>query len=528
MTNSIGEIEDAGVLLVIGSNTTETHPVIGYRMKMAKKKGAALIVVDPRQVDLAEHADLFLQLRPGTNEALLNGLIHVIIEEGLADEDFIRERTVGYAEMAAAVKKYTPGYVEEITGVAAEDIRRAARLYAQVESAAIFYTMGITQHSSGTNNVLAVANLAMVSGNVGKRSAGVNPLRGQNNVQGACDMGALPNVVTGYQRLDNRDTQSKFKKDWGVKLPVDPGLTVTEIIDGILDGGIKVLYVMGENPALSDANLSHVMEALAKVDFLVVQDIFLTETAALADVVLPAAAFAEKWGTFTNTERRVQLVRQAVNPPGEARADWVILHELASRLGLKWNYGGPEEIFQEITRLTPSYAGISYKRLEEEGGLQWPCPEAGHPGTPYLHVKQFSSGKGYFTPVEYQPPAEEPDAEYPLLLTTGRNLFHYHTGTMTRRSSAIGPFKPEEMAQISKEDAKKLGVGDGDLVKISSRRGEVKVKVQVTEIVPPGVVFMTFHFHEAAVNLLTNNKVDPVAKIPEYKVCAVKLEKAVP
>lgn len=516
------------MLLVIGSNTTETHPVIGYRMKMAKKKGAALIVVDPRQVDLAEHADLFLQLRPGTNEALLNGLIHVIIEEGLADEDFIRERTVGYAEMAAAVKKYTPGYVEEITGVAAEDIRRAARLYAQVESAAIFYTMGITQHSSGTNNVLAVANLAMVSGNVGKRSAGVNPLRGQNNVQGACDMGALPNVVTGYQRLDNRDTQSKFKKDWGVKLPVDPGLTVTEIIDGILDGGIKVLYVMGENPALSDANLSHVMEALAKVDFLVVQDIFLTETAALADVVLPAAAFAEKWGTFTNTERRVQLVRQAVNPPGEARADWVILHELASRLGLKWNYGGPEEIFQEITRLTPSYAGISYKRLEEEGGLQWPCPEAGHPGTPYLHVKQFSSGKGYFTPVEYQPPAEEPDAEYPLLLTTGRNLFHYHTGTMTRRSSAIGLFKPEEMAQISKEDAKKLGVGDGDLVKISSRRGEVKVKVQVTEIVPPGVVFMTFHFHEAAVNLLTNNKVDPVAKIPEYKVCAVKLEKAVP
>ncbi len=528
MTNSIGEIEEAGTLLVIGSNTTETHPVIGYRMKMAQRKGASLIVVDPRRIDLAEHADLFLQLRPGTNEALLNGLIHVIIEEGLVDEEFVRERTEGYAEMEAAVKKYTPEYVEGITGVAADDIRQAARLYAQAENAAIFYTMGITQHSSGTNNVLAIANLAMVTGNVGKRSAGVNPLRGQNNVQGACDMGALPNVFTGYQPVDNRDAQSKFKKDWGVKLPTVPGLTVTEIIDGILDGKIKVLYVMGENPALSDANLNHVLEALDKVDFLVVQDIFLTETAARADVVLPAAAFAEKKGTFTNTERRVQLVRQAVNPPGDAWADWVILQELASRIGLKWNYRGPEEIFREIARLTPSYAGISYERLEKEGGLQWPCPDAGHPGTPYLHANQFSRGKGRFTPVEYQPPAEEPDEEYPLLLTTGRSLFHYHTGTMTRRSGAIDSFKPEELAQISREDAQKFGIGDGDLVKVTSRRGDVKVRVQVTEIVPPGVVFMTFHFHEAAVNRLTSNKVDPIAKIPEYKVCAVKLEKVAP
>lgn len=509
----------------MGSNTTETHPVLGYRMKMAKKKGASLIVADPRKIELADHADVFLQLRPGTNEALINGIINVIIEERLSDDQFIAERTEGYEEMAAAVKKYTPEYVEGITGVAAGDIRKAARLYAGAESAGIYYTMGITQHTNGTNTVMAIANLAMVTGNMGKPSSGINPLRGQNNVQGACDMGGLPVVFTGYQRVDNEAALSKFEKAWGVKLNSRPGLTVTEIMDGILNGEIKALYVMGENPALSDANIHHVMEALEKVEFLVVQDIFLTETAAKADVVLPAAAFAEKVGTFSNTERRVQMVRKAVNAPGEAKADWLILQELANKLGMEWHYEGPDHIFQEIAQLTPAYAGISYQRLEQEGGLQWPCPSADHPGTLYLHEGQFSRGKGLFTPVEYLPPAEETDQEYPLVLTTGRNLYHYHTGSMTRQSKPLNAFKPEEFAQISREDADRLGIKNGDLVKVSSRRGEVEVKADVTEVVPTGVIFMTFHYHEVPVNVLTNNQVDPIAKIPELKVCAVKLEK---
>ena len=525
MTNSISEIEDAKALFVIGSNTTETHPVIGYRIKMAKNKGASLIVADPRRIDLVDYADVFLQLRPGTNEALLNGIIHVIIKEGLADKKFIREKTEGYAQMSLAIQKYTPEYVEGITGVSAAKIRHAARLYAGAESAAILYTMGLTQHIKGTNSVLAVANLAMVSGNIGKPHSGVNPLRGQNNVQGACDMGALPNVLTGYQRVEDRGVLSKFRRAWGTKLNSKPGLTVTEIIDGILQGEIKTLYVMGENPALSDANLHHVLEALEKIDFLVVQDIFLTETAFYADVVLPAAAFAEKQGTFTNTERRVQMVRQAVTPPGKAKPDWFILQELAAKLNLNWSFDTPEKIFREIASVTPDYAGITYERLEKEGGLQWPCPTEKHPGTSYLHKGKFSRGKGLFTPVEYRPSAEEPDEQYPLILTTGRTLFHYHTGTMTRRSDSIDVHKPEEMVQISIDDAARLGINEGDMVGVTSRRGHVTARATVTEQVPAGVVFMTFHFHEAAANLLTINEVDPVAKIPEFKVCAVKVEK---
>ncbi len=525
MTNSISEIENAKALLVIGSNTTETHPVLAYRMRMAKKKGASLIVADPRKIELAEEADVFMQLRPGTNTALLNGMINVIIEEGLADEQFIRERTEGYEEMASVVKKYTPDYVEGITGVAAADIRKAARLYARAENAGIYYTMGITQHTDGTNAVSAIANLAMVTGNLGKPSSGVNPLRGQNNVQGACDMGALPGVFTGYQGVDNEAARAKFEEAWGVKLNPVPGLTTTEMFDSILEGKIKVLYVMGENPLLSDANINHVEEALEKLDFLVVQDIFLTETAAKADVVLPAAAFAEKSGTFTNTERRVQMVRQAIDPPGAAKADWVIITDLANKLGLGWQYAGPADIFQEIAQLTPSYAGISYERLEQEGGLQWPCPSADHAGTPYLHKDTFSRGKGLFKPIEYQPPAEEPDQEYPLVLTTGRNRYHYHTGSMTRQSKPLSTYRPEELAQVNKTDAERLGIKDGDLIRVSSRRGQVEVKAAVTEAVPPGVMFMTFHFHESPVNVLTNNKLDPISKTPELKVCAVKLEK---
>ncbi len=517
----------ADTFFIIGSNTTETHPVIGYRIRKAIKEGASLIVADPRRIELAEHADVFLQLRPGTNEALLNGMLNVVINEGLYDRDFIRERTEGFDEVAAAIQKYTPEYVAQITGVPAEAIRKAARLYAGAKNAAILYTMGVTQHTSGTSTVFAIANLAMATGNVGKPYAGVNPLRGQNNVQGACDMGGLPTVFTGYQPVASPEIRKKFEEAWGVTLNPDPGLTITEMMNAALDGRVKMLYVMGENPALTEANLQHTREALEKVDFLVVQDIFLTETAAMADVVLPAAAFAEKDGTFVNTERRVQLIRKAVPAPGSARSDWQILQELAQKIGLNWQYGGTAEIFAEMASLTPSYAGISHERLEREGGLQWPCPSPDHPGTPYLHSQNFTRGKGLFNVVEYTPAAEQTDPEYPLVLTTGRNLYHYHTGTMTHRSKGIEAQSPEELAQVSFEDAARLGIRDGDVVKLCSRRGELETRVRVTDMVPPGVVFMTFHHASAPVNILTNDQVDPVAKIPELKVCAVKMEKVV-
>lgn len=525
MTNSVGEFEKAKAFFIIGSNTTETHPVISYRVHMARQNGAALIVADPRRIELAEKADVFLQLKPGTNEALVNGIINVILEEGLEAKDFIDQRTSGFEEMASAVKKYTPEYVEEITGVPAEDIRKAARLFGEAESAAILYTMGVTQHTKGTNSVLAIANLAMVTGNLGRPFAGVNPLRGQNNVQGACDMGALPVVYTAYQKVGDQNVQAKFEEAWGTKLNPNPGLTVTEIVEGALEGSVRFLYIMGENPVLTDANIKHVQEALEKIDFLVVQDIFLTETAEYADVVLPAASFAEKEGTFVNTERRVQRVRKAVQPPGEAKPDWVIIRDLAQKVGLNWDYSSAEEIFSEIARVSPSYAGISYERLEKEGGLQWPCPNPEHPGTPYLHKDQFVKGIGTFTPVEFEPPAEQTDSDYPLILTTGRNLYHYHSSSMTRRSRGIAAFKPEELIQLNEQDAAKLGIEDGERIRVSSKRGEVEARADVTDMVPPGVVFMTFHYKEAAVNLLTSDAVDPVAKIPELKVSAVKVEK---
>lgn len=523
MTNSIGEIEDADTMLVIGANPPEAHPVIGYRIKMAKKKGATLIVADPRRTELADYADIHLRLHPGTNEALLNGMMNVIIAEGLADEQFIRERTEGFAEMKAVVEKYSPEYAAEITGVPAEDIRKAARLFAGAERASIFYTLGITNHTTGTDSVLSVANLALLTGNLGKYSSGVNPLRGQNNVQGACDMGALPNVFSGYQRVDDRGARTKFERAWGARLNPRPGLTITDIFKAILDGEVKFLYVMGENPALTEANLHHVREALESAEFLVVQDLFLTETAVYADVVLPAAAFAEKEGTFTNTERRVQLLRQAVTPPGEAKSDWLILCELARKLGLGWDYAASADIFEEMAGLTPSYAGISHRRLDDEGGLQWPCPDADHPGTLFLHQDKFVRGKGCFTPVEHQPPAEEPDEEYPFLLTTGRILYHYNT--MTRYAGDIESFRPEERAQINPEDAAKMDIKDGDLVKMSSRRGHVQVRLTVTDVVPPGVIYMTFHYHESAVNLLTIDALDPVTKTPEFKICAVRVDR---
>ncbi len=526
MTNSIGEIPEAGAILIIGSNTSETHPVIGYRVREAVRKGAALVVADPRVTEMARLADYHLRLRPGSDVALLNGLMHIIITEDLLDVDFIEKRTEGFEKLKEKVAEYTPDRVSEITGVPVSDLRAAARAYATAESAPILYTMGITQHTTGTDNVRSVANLAMLTGNMGKPSAGVNPLRGQNNVQGACDMGALPNVYTAYQKVGDPKIQDKFAKAWGVPLSETPGLTVTKAMNAAYDGKIKGMLIMGENPILSEANSNHAGEALERLEFLVVQDIFMTETAAYADVVLPAAAYAEQLGTYTNTERRVQLSYPAVSPPGEARADWEILTDLANRLGLDWSYSEVEDIFNEIASLSPSYAGISYGRLAAERSLQWPCPDSDHPGTPYLHVGKFSRGLGQFTPVGYKPPAELPDEEFPFVLSTGRHMFHYHTGTMTRRSVPLEEHRPEELVEIHPDDAARLGLTEGDRARISSRRGEVTARVTLTDRVRPGHVFMTFHYHEAAANLLTNDALCPVAATPEFKVCAVNVKNA--
>jgi len=524
MTNTIDDIEKTEVIFVIGSNTTENHPVIGYRIKQAVKKGAKLIVADPRYIELCDYADVHLQIKPGTNVALLNAMAHVIIKEGLADEEFIRERTENYAALRVTARDYTPEYAAEITGVPAEDIVRAARLYGAAEAAMIFYTMGITQHTTGTDNVLAVANLALLTGNVGKPGSGVNPLRGQNNVQGACDMGALPDVFTGYQPVTDESVRAKFAKAWGVELSGKVGLTVTDMFTAAGAKKIRAMYIVGENPYLSDPDSAHVRQCMDTLDFLVVQDIFMTETAQYADVVLPAVTWAEKEGTFVNTERRVQKVNQALRPRGNAKADWQIFVELANKLDFDWNYTCAEDIFKEITALTPSYAGITYDRLGANG-IQWPCPGADHPGTPILHVGKFSKGFGHFSAVEHQDSAELPDADYPFILTTGRILHHYHTGTMTRRSKPLRFVQDEEFMQINPLDAKALGVTECDIVKVSSRRGSVKTRLKITDSVPPGVVFMTFHFKETAANLLTNPQTCPTAKIPELKACAVNIEK---
>jgi len=416
--------------------------------------------------------------------------------------------------------------VERTTGVPKEKIAEAARIYANEKPSAILYAMGITQHSHGTDNVIATANLAMLTGNVGKPASGVNPLRGQNNVQGACDMGALPNVYPGYQAVTDAKVKAKFEAAWGGSLSPSAGLPVTEMVEAAYKGKIKAMYLIGENPLLSEPDITHTEEALDKLDFLVVQDIFLSETARLADVVLPGVSFAEKEGTFTNTERRVQRVRKAVEPVGESRADWLISCQLGKMMGGKgFDFKNASQIMEEIASVTPSYGGISFKRIEK-GGLQWPCPTPDHPGTPILHTQQFTRGKGQFIPLEYKPPMELPDKQYPLVLTTGRSLYHFHTGTMTRRVEGLNVLKKEGEVEMNPADAAKLGIVDGDRVKVASRRGEVVAKANVTEASPTGVVFMTFHFAESPANRLTNPALDPIAKIPEYKVCAVRVNKA--
>jgi formate dehydrogenase alpha subunit len=525
MTNSIDDLEKAGCILVIGSNTTEGHPIIGLRIKQAVMQNECkLIVAEPRHIRLCYYADQWLQQRPGSDVALLNGMMNVILAEGLADEEFIRERTEGFEEFKKVVEEYAPERASEICGVEADEIRRAARTFAGAERAAIVYAMGITQHTTGVDNVLSLANLAMLTGNLGMEGTGVNPLRGQNNVQGACDMGGLPNVFTGYQAVADAKTRDKFETAWGVDyLSGNPGLTLMEMMDGAHAGDIKVLYIMGENPVISDPDVEHLKEALERVDFLVVQDIFLTETARYADVVLPAVSFAEKEGTFTNTDRRVQRVRKAVEPPGEARDDLWIIAQVSSRLGYDMGDTPAPRIMEEIASLTPSYGGISYARLEEEGELRWPCPSADHPGTPILHVGKITRGKGLFSPVEYRPPAELPDEEYPLVMTTGRLLAHYHTGTMTRRVKALDELVPRNQVWVNPGDAEKLGVGNGQEVALQSRRGSIRLEAKVTDKVGEGVVFVPFHFGESPANALTNPALDPVAKIPEFKVAAVRI-----
>jgi formate dehydrogenase alpha subunit len=525
MTNSIGELEDADCIFVIGSNTTEQHPLIARYIMRAREKGTKLIVADPRLIPLTQFADYHLRQRPGTDVALLNGFMNVILKEGWEDKKFINERTEGFEELKEVVEKYTPEEVEKITGIPKELIIKAARTYAQAKSASLVYSMGITQHTTGVDNVVSCSNLALLTGNVGRPSTGVNPLRGQSNVQGACDMGALPNVYSGYQSVADENARAKFEKAWDTELPTKPGLTVVEMMHEAAKGNLKAIYIMGENPMLSDPDINQVKKALENLEFLVVQDIFLTETAQLADLVLPGTSYAERDGTFTATDRRVQRIRKAIEPRGESKPDWQIICALARKMGSeRFEYSSPAEIMDEIASLTPIYGGIGYERIEDIG-LQWPCPSKEHPGTPYLHQEKFSRGKGKFFGIEFKEAAELPDADYPLILTTGRTIFHYHTGTMTRRTEALNREVPTGYVEINFKDAEKLNIFEGEIVAVKSRRGKIEVKVQATRRVPEGVIFIPFHFAESPANALTNSAFDPVAKIPEYKVCAVKVEK---
>jgi formate dehydrogenase alpha subunit len=526
MTNSINDIGNAACIFSIGSNTTAAHPIIALEVNKAVARGSKLIVANPREIALCRFADIWLRLKPGTDVALLMGMIRVILDDGLQDQKFIDSRTENFAALKDSLKEFSLEKVSQITGIPGEQITQAARLYAQSKPSSILYAMGITQHSHGTDNVMAISNLALVTGNIGKPGSGVNPLRGQNNVQGACDMGALPGNFSGYQAVDDPETRSKFETAWGYKLNPEPGLVLGDMFKAAHEKKLKSIFLLvGENPLLSDPDIEHIRESMNSLDFCVVQDIFLSETAQMADVVLPASSFAEKDGTFTNTERRIQRVRKAFEPVGQSKPDWEIVCLLAKKMNKKgFEYSNPSEIWDEIVSLTPSYAGISWDRLEE-GGLQWPCPTLEHPGTSILHTMQFTRGKGKFMPVQYRPSAELPDVQYPLILTTERSLYQYHTGTMTRKAPGLNALKSEEEIEINPADAGALGIVSGDMVRITSRRGVVSAKSKVTPVSPVGVVSMSFHFAESPTNTVTSTHLDPISKIPELKVCAVKLEK---
>jgi len=538
MSNSIAEMRDLECFIVTGSNTTETHPVISTFLKQAvRENGAKLIVVDPRQTEMTQFADIWLRQKPGTDVAVFNAMAHVIVKEGLYNDDFIGQRTEGFSNYVESLEDKTPEWAEKISGVPAEDIRQAARMYGKADRAAFYWGMGISQSSHGTDNTLTLTNLALMTGHVGKPGTGLNPLRGQNNVQGCSDSGGLPNVYTAYQAVTDPEIRAKFERAWfgpdsTRHLSETPGLTVTEMVDGILTGKVKGWWVMGENAMMSEPNLRHAQEAIEQLEFFVDQDIFFNETNVYADVILPAAAFAEKDGTFTNSDRRVQRVRKAVPPVGQARADWEIICDLAKRLEKEleletagWDYRHPSEIWEEMRQVTPAFGGIDYARLEREGGVHWPCPSFDHPGTPYLFTDEFPSGRGKFFAVEYGTDSELPDEEYPLILSTGRVLYHWHGGTLTR-PSALNDIWPECTVEIHPNDAAKIGLEMGAWVDVSSRRGKITARLLVTQRSPEGTVFIPFHFAEAAANVLTNNLIDKRAKIPDYKICGVRIGRA--
>ncbi len=527
MTNSIAEIEDAGCVFVIGSNTTACHPLISRRIFRAKEKGARLIVADPRNIQLSRFADVAVQQRLGSDVALLNGMMHIIIKNGWQANDYIADRTEDYEELGKTVAAYTPDRVQTITGVQPADLEKMAELYAMHPPASLLYAMGITQHTTGVDNVKSCCNLAMLCGNVGVCGGGVNPLRGQNNVQGACDMGGLPDVLPGYQKVSDPEVLEKFSKAWGRKLSFQPGLTITDMIPAMLAGKLKGMLIIGENPKLSDPDWNHLSHALKNLEFLAVQELFLSETAQVADVVLAAASSAEKDGTFTNTERRCMRINKAIEPIGQSLSDWEIICRLSNAMGYEMEYSGPKEIFDEMTALTKSYGGMNYQRLGIDG-LQWPCPNGDHPGTPYLHKHQFTRGKGKFHAIEYQDPAELPDEQYPYFLTTGRMFAHFHTGTMTRISPHLDVEQTTGYVSINPKDAGSLGAKEGDMLVLSSRRGRMEAPARLSRSVEPGTLFLPIHFGENPTNVLTNAEaVDPLAKIPEFKVSAVKVGKLI-
>lgn len=526
MTNGIHEILDADVMFITGSNTTETHPVIATFMKRAIETGTKLIVADPRRIEMAEYADVYLQIKPGTNVAMLNGMMNYIVKNQLYDLAYIQSRTENFEAVKELVSNFPIEKAAEICGVDVNDLIEAAKIYGEAKSAGIYYTMGVTQHSHGTDNVKSIANLAMMCGNVGIPSAGVNPLRGQNNVQGSSDAGALPIYYPGYQNVEDEAVISKFEKAWRTEnMSRKKGLTIPKMVDAMNHDILKFVYVMGENPMVSEPDLNHFEKAINKVDFIVVQDIFLTETAQIADVVLPATCFAEKEGTFTSTERKVQRVRKAVEPPGEALEDWRIIDELMKRMGYDNGFDSPSDVLDEMASVTDKYGGISYERIEKEG-LQWPCPTKDHPGTPYLHKGEFTKGIGTFHEVNYLPPVEVTDETYPFILTTGRVLYHFHTRTMTAKEEGINNIVPGNYIEISEDTAVKMNLVNHDVVRVASRRGHVYLPVIITKRVSKNVVFIPFHFIENSANRLTNEALDPVTNIPELKVCAVNIQKA--
>lgn len=525
MTNSIGEIRDADFLFVIGSNTSEAHPIIAMEMKRAVHRGATMVVADPRAIWMTQIADKHLKIKPGSDVWLLNAMANVIVTEGLVDQDFIDSNTEGFEAVRETVQRYTPEAAEEHTGVSAEDIRWTARKYATTKRAGIYYTLGITEHSHGTDNVYALSNLVLMTGHLGVRSAGMNPLRGQNNVQGANDAGASPVFYPGYQRVDDPAAQAKYEAAWGVKLSPEPGLNLNEMMKKTGEQ-VKGLFVMGEDIVISEPNVSRLEAGMNKTEFVVVQDIFFNETCRFADVILPAACFAEKEGTFTNSERRVQRVRKAVEPPGEARADWKILVDLANRCGVEWTYQSASEVYDELAEHAPKFSGISHERIDETNeGLQWPCPDEEHPGTTYLHEGKVLRGKGLFQAVEFRPSLELPDDHYPLVLSTGRTLYHYNAATQTRRASGAAVKQPQAFIEIHRFDARKRGIATGDLIEVTTRRGTVRCRAIISRQVRKGCIWMPLHFPDARANLLTIDAGDEVTGTAEYKVCAAQVKR---